>query len=175
MCWLVFVGVSGYRGDPMLAFTERGFVAEPTDNPSVAAMGASATKFAIGDGHCACSLYYDTAQTQSEDPQVLRRRYARKGWTASRIERAITAHLTKFEANEKARLDRNVLPEIVAALTGAKANVFLLAHSFRGSFDVPFEISSEERLRAAEFAARGGQFTADTLVAITATGRDSSH
>ncbi len=174
MCWIVFVGVSGCRGDPLRAFTERGIVAEPTGNPSVAAMGTSATKFTISDGHCACSLYYDTAQTQSEDPQVLRRRYARKGWTARRIERAITAHLTKFQANEKARLDRNVLPEIVAALTGAKASVFLLAHSFKGSFDAAFEISSQERLSAAEFAARGGQFAPDTLVTIAAIGRDSS-
>lgn len=158
----------------MRAFAARGIVAEPTRNPAVAVMGTSATKFAISDGHCACSLYYDSSSTKSEDPQVLRRRYARKGWTANRIERAIAARLAKFQANESARLDRNVLPEIVAALTDAKANVFLLAHSFRGSFDAAFEVSAREQVSAAAFTARGGQFAEDTLVTIAASGRDSS-
>lgn len=174
MCWLIFVGVSGYRGDPMRAFAERGIAAEPTRNPAVAVMGTSATKFAISDGHCACSLYYDSSSTKAEDPQLLRKRYARKGWTSSRIERAIAARLAKLQANEKARLGRNALPEIVAALTSDKANVFLLAHYFRGSFDTAFEVSASERVSAAAFAERGGQFAEDTLVTIAASGRDSS-
>jgi hypothetical protein len=173
MCWLVFVGVSGYRGDPIRAFTERGIVAEPTRNPAVAVMGESATKFAISDGHCACSLYYDSAATKAEDPQLQRKRYTRKGWTANRIERAIAARLAKHQANEKARLDRNALPEIVAELTSGKAAVFLLAHYFKGSFDAAFDVPAMEKASAAAFTARGGQFAADTLVTIAASDRHS--
>ena len=173
MCWLVFVGVSGYGGDPMRAFKERGIVAEQTRNPAAAVMGESAAKFAISDGHCACSLYYDSVAKKGEDPNLLRKRYARKGWTANRIERAIAARLTKHQANEKARLDRNALPEIVAALTRDKADVFLLAHYFKGSFDAAFEVPAREKVSAAAFAARGGQFAADTLVTIAAINRDS--
>jgi hypothetical protein len=173
MCWLVFIGIGGYRGDPMLAFKERRLVAEPTRNPTVAVMGASAAKFAVSDGHCACSLYYDSVAAKAEDPELLRKRYTRKGWTTNRIERAITARLAAHQSNEKARLDRSVLPQIVTALTSAKADVFLLAHYFNGSFDTAFDVSTTERVNAADFSARGGRFAADTLVTIPASDRRS--
>src|SRR5262245_34464658 len=96
MCWLIFAGVSGYHGDPVAAFRARGFTAEASHHPTCGQMGTSKV-FEVSDGHCACSLYLPTQRYVGENTQLMRLRYRRKGWTDSKIERAVKARCVAAE------------------------------------------------------------------------------
>src|SRR5262245_14101794 len=97
MCWLVMVGVRGYHGDPKKVFSAHAYRAAAATNPVCAAMGADAVKLAVTDGHCACSLYIETLRREPGNPDRLRARYRRKGWSAAKIERAMAVSAAQSE------------------------------------------------------------------------------
>ena len=166
MCWLIFAGVSGFRGDVSAVFEEHGLVAHPAGNPVCGAMDASATKLAISDGHCACALYLQPGHHELPDEEKLREKYRRKGWSPNKIASAVEARLVSEAMRLKKLADANPLPAVVTRLVENSARVSLLAHDFKGSFDKPFEIVGRENLSPAAFVARGGRFAADTLITM---------
>ncbi len=166
MCWLIFVGISNYSGDVAASFVDQGLVPASTANPVMSVMPANATKLAISDGHCACSIYPDNGRVTKETAEGLRERYQRKGWTHSKIERAVQARLDANERNSQKRDADNGFVTAVSALAASGAQVSLLAHFFDSSFEKPFEISHRERLALADFIANSGAFAEDTLVTL---------
>ena len=166
MCWLNFVGVSSYSGDAAALFRRQGLVSEPTANPAVGSMSANAVKLAVSDGHCACSIYPDARRVKQETAEGLRQRYQSNGWTSAKIERAVQARLDSNERNSLKRAEHDGFPTAISNLAAAGAQVSLLAHFFRGSFDAPFDIARRERLGLADFLANAGAFAADTLVTL---------
>src|SRR4051794_12336318 len=122
MCWLVFVGASGYHGDVAALFDEHGLVSKPSANPVLGLMPADAVKVAISDGHCACSIY-PAGRTAGETADDLRERYRRSGWTHAKIERAVQARLESNQRNDRRHVQRNGFPAAIAALAVGGAQV----------------------------------------------------
>jgi len=167
VCWLIFAGIRGYRGDPAAVFRSRGYQAEVSDNPTCAELGTP-TVLAVSDGRCACSLYISTQRYLGEDTRLMRARYRRKGWADGKIERAVKARCAAAEKKEAAkRADRNKFTSAVEELVEARAEVSLLAHYFDGSFDASFPVRSHRKLLLAEFMSNGGTFQEDELTLIS--------
>jgi len=165
MCWLIFAGVRGHRGDPVAIFKARGYTAVVSSNPTCGQFGTPGV-LAVSDGHCACSLYIPTQRYLGENTQLMRARYRRKGWPDGKIERAVRARCAADEKWAASRADRNKLPSVVEELVESGAEVSLLAHFFDGSFDDPFPVRSRRKLMLAEFLGNGGTFQEDELTVI---------
>ena len=165
MCWLIFAGIHGQRGDLVAAFKTRGYTAELSRNPTCAQVGTPDV-LAVTDGHCACALYIPTQRYVGEDTQLMRARYRRKGWTDGKIERAVKARCAAAEKRVAMRANRNLFPSTIEELVESGAEVSLLAHFFEGSFEEPFSISIRRTLTLAEFMGNGGAFPEDELTVI---------
>src|SRR5262245_2763383 len=111
MCWLIFAGVSGFRGDPVQVFRTRGYTAELSRNPTLAQIDCAGA-LTVRDSNCSCSLYIPTQRYAGENTALMRARYLRKGWPEGKVERVVKA---RCAASEKrvARGALNVFPSIV--------------------------------------------------------------
>ncbi len=165
MCWLIFAGIRGHRGDTVAMFKARGYVAEASRNPTCTQVGTQDV-LAISDGHCACSLYIPTQRYVGEDTQLMRARYRRKGWSDGKIERAVKARCAAAEKRAAMLANHNLFPSTIEVLVESGAEVSLLAHFFDGSFDEPFPVSTRRKMTIAEFMANGGKFHEDELTVI---------
>jgi hypothetical protein len=97
MCVFIAVSVAGYRGDLALPFRERRLVAEPVTAEFGAPLPVDGSTLSVSDGHCACSVYVSGDAKRGFDADDARRRYLRKGWSPSKIERAIEAKRVTHE------------------------------------------------------------------------------
>lgn len=162
MCVFIAVSIAGYRGDPALPFRERRLVAEPLSAEFGAPLPADGSTLSVSDGHCACSLYVGGAAQPGFDVDAERRRYQRKGWSQSKIDRAIDA---KRAAHERPARENELAKAFVAAIedvvTGG-ARVRLLA----SDYDSSFHVSGYGQLALGEFVSSGGMFPQNTLVTI---------
>lgn len=165
MCWLIFAGVRGYRGDPVQVFKARGYIAELSQNPSCAQMDCPGV-LTVRDSNCSCGLYIPTQRYVGENTAVMRARFLRKGWPAGKVERVVKARCAASE-RRAASGARNVFPAIVTELVETGAEVKLLAHFFDGPFDEPFAVRARRQLTLFEYLGNGGAFPEDELVAIT--------
>ena len=161
MCIFIEVAVAGYRGDAAQPFRERRLVAEPlTSEPGIPT--ANGTRLSVTDGHCACSVYAgNSAKTRFDDGEE-RGRYLRKGWSQSKIDRAIEAKRASHERPAREREHVNAFAAAIQELTAGGASLTLLASDVNSSF----HISGTARLPLGEFVSRGGDFPQNTLVSI---------
>lgn len=167
MCYVVTVGIAGSRGDATATFRAAGFDATPAVNPTSAAMPRDALRLEVTAGGCSCSFYCGDVR-ETTDPDVVRRRYARKGWSQAKVERAVEASLSAHRS-KSARDDlRSPIVAAIEMLARQGARVFLLAHMFSSGFDEPFEIVGTTELPLEHYLKTGNYFPADTLVTLVA-------
>jgi hypothetical protein len=168
MCFLVTVGVAGFRGDITAPFRAAGFTTNPAVNPTSAAMPRNAVRIDVTAGWCSCDFYGgDTPQKSDADPDAVRRKYERKGWTQAKIDRAIASSRSVRAATPRKNRDEQFAAAI-GTLARQGARVTLLAHMFSGSFAEPFEISGTTELPLEHYLKAGNYFPADTLVTLVA-------
>jgi hypothetical protein len=169
MCTFIAIAVTGYRGDARQPFRERYLAAENLTGAFAAKLPAGA-HLSITDGHCACSVYPSRRANIARDPDDERRRYQRKGWSQSKIERAIEARrVAHARARSSSQPDlAKCFVEAISHLVTSGARVTLLAHFFRGGFDEVFEVAGGERTPIGAFLEKSGEFPNDILVTIVA-------
>jgi hypothetical protein len=133
MCVIVTVGIAGFCGDATAPFHAAGFTTEPAINSTAEAVPRDALRIGVTAGGCSCSLYCgDTAERP--DPDAERRRYARKGWSQPKIERAVEASRLAHR-NKSSRIELHAqFAAAIETLAKQGARVTLLAHMFSGSF-----------------------------------------
>jgi hypothetical protein len=162
---MIFAGIRGHRGDPAAVFEARGYGAKVSNNPTCVQMDTPGV-LEVSAAGCACELYIPSQRYLGEDTFLMRARYRRKGWTDTRIERAVKARCEAAEKRAARDADRNKFPSAIEELVESGAEVSLLAHYFRGSFDEPFPVHGRRKLMIAEFMSNGGTFQEDELTVI---------
>jgi len=164
MCVFVAVSVAGYLGDAARPFRERNLVAEPLPAESGASLPTDGSTLSITDGHCSCSLYVGAAGRNDFNADEERSRYQRKGWSQSKIERAIEAKRVAHHRPGRANKLAEAFVAAVEELTIARAQLTLLASDVNSSF----RVSGAVRLALGDFVSSGGMFPQSTLVSIDA-------
>jgi len=132
-------------------------------------MPRDAVRIDVTVGGCSCDFYCgDTPLKTAADPDAERRKYARKGWTRAKIDRAIESSRSAGRATPRKHLSDEFAAAIeTLAMQGAR--VTLLAHMFSRDFDEPFEIVGTTELPLDHYIKTGGNyFPEDTLVTIVA-------
>ena len=174
MCVLITVGVSGLHGDVTAPFRAFGFTTQPAVNPTSAAMPKNAIRIDVTAGGCSCALYQgdtpDPADAESERLRIVRK-YARKGWSQAKIDRALGSrdHSSQQDRQGPKDLSENHAEQFAAAIESLSklgARLTLLAHSFKGSFAEPFEISGATELPLDHYLKGHHYFPEDMLVTL---------
>lgn len=167
MCSIVVVSVGGYAGNPREPFTARGFATPPPGNPACTALPAKSVTFEVTAGGCSCCFYIGDSTGSTFDVDRERRRYRRKGWPAEKIEKRIALLLAAREDSpSRSKRDEYGFVDSIENLARARAKITLLAHSFRGAFNEPFEIAGTTELPLQHFLDSGGEFPEDRLVSL---------
>src|SRR5215207_3064519 len=93
MCFYLTVAVPKAQGEQVHAVFGETFEARPTANASVmAALPAGYDAWVVTNGTCSCDLYASLVSppmTEDERQEQLRKKYARRGWSAAKIARAV--------------------------------------------------------------------------------------
>src|SRR5262245_5212933 len=136
MCRLVFIGVRNARDDVAAFFRARRFTAVPAANPTCEAMPPDAVRLQITNGMCSCSIYRVPGGAPAFDEAHERQRYARRGWTAAKIERALDSSRAAHERRPRGGIAREFV-DAITQLVRSGAAVTLLAHDFTDLFTTP--------------------------------------
>lgn len=169
MCYLVVIGVAGYRGDVIEVFNRtRELVARPATNPMAAELPGA--RYSITNGHCACGIFGSAGEPEAFDAEYARRRVRRKIRDAARVERKVEALRLVHEQRRERELQEPTkeMPLVAAIreLTNAGARVSLWAHMFSGSFDEPFVIEGDTELPLQHFIRTNGDMPVDRVVTL---------
>ena len=167
MCHLLTIGIVGGPGNVTDIFRAHGLHAEAAVNPHVrAAMPKGSLLLDITDDGCSCSICGGPFADAPFDVEAERQRYARKGWSAAKVSRAI-------EAKQVAHARRRVSSKTeqfclsVEALARAGARIALISHLYGGLFaEEVVSVDARERISLADFLKSQGAFPTDTLVTI---------
>ena len=166
MCHFVTIGISGGSGSSREIFRTHTLHAEPAANPYVrAAMSGSGELFDITVCGCSCSIYSSSASDGFEE-EAERARYARKGWSAAKISRAIASKQTASELRKiNSRAQQFSL--CVEAFVQSGARVSLVSHFYNASFaEEVVQVNAQLRMSLGEFLDAQGAFPEDTLVTV---------
>ena len=165
MCHLLTIGIAGGTGNVTDVFHTHGFHTEPAVNPHVrAAMPQDSLLLDVTDGGCSCSICVRSVAVF--DVAAERARYARKGWSAAKVARAIEAkHAAHGRPKVNSKAQQFCLT--VEALARAGASIALISHFYDGLFaEEVVSVGARAQISLPDFLKNQGVFPADTLVTI---------
>jgi hypothetical protein len=164
MCHFVFIGVSAAQAALARdAFRSAGFHGSAVGNPRVlAAFPQDDEVTVVTRGGCSCG--FTTPPTQGFDEAAARLKYRKKGWSPSKIERAIAG---RHPREQPALIEfRNAFAALVTSVGGAR----ILAHSFSGLVETePLPTLLERTISLAEYLAAGGAIDDDVVLEVRAS------
>jgi hypothetical protein len=158
MCYFVFIGVPArYHGLLVEHFTAVRFDVHPTSNLTVHRIFPEADAiFTVCHGGCSCDIY------ARRDPALahaaMRAKYENKGWSKSKIEKALRSRRPLDKPQAEAFRDS------FASLVKAAGSARLFAHSFAGDVETE-EVLTDKRtgLTLATYLEHGGAYHVDVL------------
>jgi hypothetical protein len=139
MCYLVTIGTLESRDSIEVILGESRLLAvRPSRNPSLRALFPEGDRlFELTSGHCSCNFVIRSAEPSVEQQRArLRARYGRKGWSQTKMARA----LTDWEVAHERRVERDAAPEaqwraLARMLASRPGGLRVLVHFYSGEFD----------------------------------------
>lgn len=167
MCHLLTIGISGGSGNPTEIFRTHGLHAEAAVNPDVrAAMPNGSVLLDVTDGGCSCSIRTRSIADPAVDEEAERGRYARKGWSAAKIARAIESKQAAHERRKPSSRAQQFCQSI-EALARAGSEIALISHFYEGLFaEEVVSVGARAQTSLQDFLSSLGAFPEDTLVTI---------
>ncbi|MEQ8765666.1 MAG: hypothetical protein RL885_17210 [Planctomycetota bacterium] len=164
MCVFLFLGVPATSGaTPSIG----SLTVRPAENTSVLAIfGARWAVYTLTDeGGCSCALHSD--RRPSEIRAAERRRYAAKGWSRGKVDRAVEAKLS-----QGAVATFEEVSSWLAGLAQTLGEIALFAHAFGGATREEVVVSSGRRdWTVDDFVSEEGVIPLDVLVIVRDTNR----
>lgn len=156
MCYFVTVGVRPGEIDALKPFRDGGFDVSRARNDSLAtAFGSDYAAFHVTIGGCSCDL-----RSSTED---VRAKYRRKGWSPSKVERALK---NRERAGERAGAAARFL-EAFRALSNDATDVLVFGHWYsREVDDERVTPRGRVRLSVNDYLAAGDPSRDDELLEI---------
>lgn len=169
MCFFLTLGIPRQRALPDFAFG-RGFELAPTENPTIlAGFPAGYTAMLVTSGMCSCGLYAPPRATSSRE-EHLRRKYAKRGWSEAKIQRAVTQSQSAHpgpSAWSGLRLDLVDALRLTCERAGALA---VVVHWYNGDIESErFTLTNTRKCALDELPALAARFAEDEIVLVSST------
>jgi hypothetical protein len=165
VCYFVTLGVqqAGVAAVTRIGTPQSGLQVRPSRNSSVAAaFPRGDVLFQITDGHCSCDLFSGATGKSARDEARHRERYRRKGWSETKVSRALEAKRAVHQAGKRARFR-----DAVASVVRQVRDVRLLSHMYSGGVDTEkVQPGGRQSVTLEAFLAADGTFPEDIVVNI---------
>ncbi|MBX3202772.1 MAG: hypothetical protein KF850_39045 [Labilithrix sp.] len=138
MCLFITLAVAPRHAESVQRIAGRELEARPQVNTSIAKLVAPRATFVLTTGGCSCDLFgakRNDGKAAEEDRGAARRKYAKLGWSAAKIERAIAARHTSADGGRGLVGLRNDAREIIARIAEETGDVALLVHAYSGDIE----------------------------------------
>ena len=143
MCYFLTIAIpklGDLASDPKMP---RGLALLPYENSSIKKhLDPGMRMYALVSGGCSCDLYSDPAKKCPDiDPNYQKRiaAYKKKGWSKSKIERAISSSRIASSHNSSGSSVagglRSDIPAILSSLAKTYGNLMFLVHWYNGAVD----------------------------------------
>ena len=164
MCYLISVAVTQPGVDVKSHFYAHDLRAAESTNPTVHEAMGTLGVYDITDHGCSCSLQaYPQGDGDALQEETLRRRYAKKGWSDAKIERAISSSSRAAASSPPSARIRFL--SALKALCESGATVRVLVHDYSGRFDEErFRLGSPLRVSVAVLSQR--PFAHDAVITV---------
>ena len=136
MCWFVTVAVSAAHR----AVIERASHARhdlvfawPVSTPTADAFPLGSCCVEVTHGWCSCDLYSAPRASSDEELERERARLTRKGWSQSKVERALQSKAESAARPTKSRTSRAAFHDFLAAVTREAGEAVVFAHFYSGN------------------------------------------
>lgn len=171
MCWFVALGTTSAGAAALEDHRRAGGILQlrRSNNPHIARIfNADEVLFEVTQGGCSCGIYTRPKAIVPPENEILRGRYRRKGWSESKITRALDAAASAKSPSigrnaemGPERAFRDAVTEQVRDFGGVR----LFAHMYCGSQDEEeVTCKSRRRIGLSEFLKSG--FPPDELIQI---------
>lgn len=161
MCYFVFVSVPSSKVIAVENSATTGLSVHPISSPVVDALFPQGhVVFEVTDGACSCSLY--PSNTRHRDEAKRRAKYKQKGWSASKIERALNS---KRQHDSKKRDIGRTFETFLDNIVATAGEIGLFVHWFKGS-TVGESLNSLHTIK--RYVGEGWDYPPDTLILIRA-------
>lgn len=166
MCFYITIGVPREHANWAVESFASDWHLRPTKNPSVsAAMHAEFTPLLIGEGGCCCGLY---TSSESESffarKESKRRKYERLGWSAAKIQRALSGCPRAPEPGDGLHPTVVELLEQICRRAGAVA---VVVHEYTGKVETEsFTIAGTDACGVADLPQLARSLKVDSLLYI---------
>lgn len=170
MCYFITVAVPDRAAAHLVDRPPEGLTVMPIANPSVMAQlpRHSATHLVIHGEMCSCGLFREEPSSCEQEQTIerLRRKYKAKGWSRSRIDRAISQHVTDTGATEYG-FDTRLL-SFIANVAEEVGELWVMVHWYDGDIDTEeLSLSQGSTLSVEEFRKTNPVRKSDTVYRIT--------
>jgi hypothetical protein len=152
MCYYITIAVRGSRAALLRESVPRGLTLSAAENRSIARhLPDEYRSFELTAAMCACDLYHRGSAGQPRSARKrLRKKYVKRGWSESKIERALAEATSRAVRPEFAGLRPDVA-EWLAATARESGPLAVIVHWYTGRTDretVP--IAGEQHVAAAD-------------------------
>jgi hypothetical protein len=171
MCFFLTIGVPADNASRLEDAIPRGLAVHPVANPSILRMlPAGYRTFVLTSGSCSCDLYRapTPAIGATEDHAAkLRRKYARRGWSEAKIQRALAQAAVRPEPEEPFVGLRPDVRQLLARLVEEIGELALVNHWYNGDVETEeFEVVQGLKLDAAELQEGNACGSLDTIIFV---------
>jgi hypothetical protein len=133
MCYYITIAISKNQANHIQSLIPRGISVKPVTNRSIKQhLPKEFVTYIITCGMCSCSLFSE--EPEKEEPKnhikKLRRKYANKGWSQAKIERAISQHFSDKRA-EPYGMEQDVRT-FLAEISDQTRKLFVVVHWYGG-------------------------------------------
>lgn len=175
MCWFLTAAVRAEHASSLEAMGRRrgGLGVRPSVNPHVARIfPPDYALFELTHGGCSCDLFGGARELDPPDLDRRRRQYRQRGWSESKIARALAA--AEESHSRSSVTDRTsgvaaMLRREIAERVDADGNILLFAHCYSGSVDEEHVVANG-RTRMTTRAFLADDIPGDVLIEVVRGG-----
>jgi hypothetical protein len=167
MCFFITIAVPAPKAALVPDVFGRGFRTASTANPAVvAALPTDYAPTLVTNGHCSCDLYAaPRSETEPDLGDHLRKKYAKRGWSDSKIARALEQAKARDSKNLHARgIHRDVVSRL-QELCRAAGSVAVVVHWYSGQVETEqLSLRQAKPCDCAELPARAAALCEDEVL-----------
>ena len=169
MCYFVTIGVPERHAGRIRDTFSRGYQLDETKNASVlAAFPADYAARLVTSGMCSCDLYARPRSPLSGDrEQRLRRKYARRGWSEAKIERAIAEAGVEEQVATSFSGLAPVVVEGLQSLCASAGEAAVVVHWYKGDTETARLSLSQQTCASTELPERAARLEEDEVLVAT--------
>lgn len=170
MCYFITITVPKAESDKITTTLPRNLHCFITNNKSITThIPPDYISYCIITGMCSCDLFHPAhPEEDGKEKEALILKYKRKGWSESKIQRALADHETSISTKNKTYGFREDLFEwLISRVHNVKGELSIIVHMYSGDIESEVFDVQQDSIKLDIFPVYQETFSRDTMVKIS--------